>query len=238
MIRSEIICDGCGIKGVADFYRYNRWLAHIGRNEIHEQGWKVGEPHGKDYCPKWVTNDSGPKELVFHWKKADGQSCQLDLPLYDDSVQPLLAVSRMFGDTAVRDLLTIYLLAWGQGGKPDGIWWWPDEHLELCGLSNSKDNRKALLSRFAKLQNTQLVAHYKDGPSLKGPLLSAPFSHGTARRVTLHPALYCGVRFPENDAGKRTWVKDYCPKCVAEEAGDCGWMARQGSMTEKEPGRT
>ena len=28
--------------------------------------------------------------------------------------------------------------------------------------------------------------------------------------------------------------KDYCPICVAEDAGDCGWMARQGSMTEKE----
>ena len=59
MIRSEIICDGCGIKGEADFYRYNRWKAHIGRSELHEQGWKVGEPHGKDHCPKCVAEDSG-----------------------------------------------------------------------------------------------------------------------------------------------------------------------------------
>ena len=68
MIRSEIICDGCGIKGEADFYRYNRWKAHIGRSELHEQGWKVGEPHGKDHCPKCVAEDSGD----CGWKARQG----------------------------------------------------------------------------------------------------------------------------------------------------------------------
>lgn len=80
MIRSEIICDGCGIKGVADFYRYNRWLAHIGRNELHEQGWKVGEPHGKDYCPKCVAEEAGD----CGWMARQGSMTEKEIQLSEN----------------------------------------------------------------------------------------------------------------------------------------------------------
>ena len=59
MIHSEIRCDGCGIVGPSKGQAYARWRGHVARNELHEQGWKVGEPHGKDHCPKCAAEGAG-----------------------------------------------------------------------------------------------------------------------------------------------------------------------------------
>jgi len=59
MIHSEIRCDGCGIVGSTTGQAYAKWRGHVARRELHEQGWKVGEPHGKDYCPKCVAEEAG-----------------------------------------------------------------------------------------------------------------------------------------------------------------------------------
>jgi len=59
MIRSEIICDGCGIIGSAKGQAYARWRGHVAREELRSRGWRVGKPRGTDYCPKCVAEDDG-----------------------------------------------------------------------------------------------------------------------------------------------------------------------------------
>ena len=59
MIHSEIRCDGCGIVGPSKGQAYARWRGHVARDELRTSGWRVGEPHGKDYCPKCVAEDAG-----------------------------------------------------------------------------------------------------------------------------------------------------------------------------------
>ena len=147
--------------------------------------------------------DDEPTTLVFSWD--DGTSQTLELP-FDEPIAALSAVANRYGDKAVADLLVIYALAWAQCGKPSDLWWWPDEHLAMRGLANSKENRKALTDLFERLSRTKLEARYADGGKLSGPILATTLTDGTARKQSLHPALYTGIRAPDGDKrGNRWW---------------------------------
>lgn len=150
-----------------------------------------------------TAGDDAPASLTFNW--ADGEQTQLELPIDDSTAGPLLAVARKYGDAMIRDLLAVYVLAWARGAQPDGLWLWPDEMLKITGLSDTKENRAALYARIDRLHKTKLIARYKTGKPLEGPLLAVTLTDGTARRVNLHPALYVGIRTPDGKPGNRWW---------------------------------
>ena len=80
MIRNEIICDGCGIIGSAKGQAYARWRGHVARDELHEQGWKVGEQRGKDYCQKCVDEDAGD----CGWTARQGSMTEKEIQLSEN----------------------------------------------------------------------------------------------------------------------------------------------------------
>lgn len=48
MVVIEIRCDKCGSRGISTSSTY----AHQLRQGLKEDGWKVAQPGGKDFCPK------------------------------------------------------------------------------------------------------------------------------------------------------------------------------------------
>lgn len=143
-----------------------------------------------------------PTAWTFFWD--DGKKFQLELQL-DDPSSPFLAIGRHYGDAAVRELVALFFFAWANGSRPGEWWWWPDEHLELVGLSRNKENRAAVAARMSRLQNTRLEAHFESGKPLVGPLVGHRMTDGTARKLALHDALYAGVRRPDGTYGNYWW---------------------------------
>lgn len=133
------------------------------------------------------VDDAWPVALTFQWD--NGEHTQLELPIDDPTDATLLTIARRYGDAIICDLLAVYALARGRGAQPGGLWLWPSELLALSGLRDTKDNRAALSARLDRLNRTLLVARYRHGASLTGPLLAMTLTDGTARRVNLHPAL-------------------------------------------------
>jgi hypothetical protein len=149
-------------------------------------------------------DEEGPELIVFRWD--DGTKQQLDLPLDDDlGTSPLLLVGRHYGPSVVRELLGLYSFAWANQADATAFWWFPDEHLRLVGLEDTKDNRRSLGERMTLLHRTRLEAHYSDGKPLIGPLVSLALTDGTARKVGIHPALYRGVRASDGKRGEYFW---------------------------------
>jgi hypothetical protein len=147
-------------------------------------------------------DDDRPTRLFFTWD--DRTEVQLELGLYDD-MAPLEAIGRRYGDAAVRDLLTLYFCTFA-ARRPAGevFWWWIDEHLELNGLPDTKDNRRRLREWLTRMTKTKLVAHYGSGPPLTGPLVSVVLSDGDSFKIHLHPALFRGVETAEG-VGSHWW---------------------------------
>ena len=143
-----------------------------------------------------------PTVLVFTWD--NGIQTQLELQL-DEPGGALEEVGRRYGEAAVRDVMSLFFFAWGNGARADSFWWWPDEHLELNNIARSKENLSTLNARMTRLHKTRLEAHYENGSPLIGPLVAANLTDGTARRLTLHPAIYAGVRRPTGELGNYFW---------------------------------
>lgn len=156
-----------------------------------------------------VRGDPGdPVRLTFKW--ADRDPTQLDL---EDLVElppgagPLVAVARAFGDAAVRDVLALYLFTWAaRAPAGTGVWWWPDEHLEVVGLNpGDKSNLRRRRELLDRLNRSRLEAHYQTGAPLDGPVVGEMLRDGTARLIHLHPAMYRGVMTPGGDLGSYWW---------------------------------
>ena len=174
------------------------------------------DPHGRP-GGQLLKVDGDAVKLVFRWSDQKNKG-QLTLRPADCD-HPLLAVAWEYGDAAIRDLVAIFALAWARGAKPAGLWIWPEELLDMMGLANNKTNRAALNARLDRLDQTYLEAYFEDGPPFKGAVLRTVFTEGSARQVTLHPALYSGIRDPNADATGRaapgSFGNYWCPMPVS-----------------------
>lgn len=147
-----------------------------------------------------------PTSLLFEW--ANGEADQLDLPFEPNGlVSPFIAVSHRYGPAAVRDLLLVKALLWSRRARAnEAVWTWPDELLELAGLSDSKENRSKLAKRLEALHNTRLSATYPGAEApLRAAVLQTVADAGPAKLVMLHPALYRGVRREDGRLGNHWW---------------------------------
>jgi len=157
------------------------------------------------------NDDDKPLRIEIEWE--DGS--QLELDLYGDT-PTLEAVGRKYGDPAVRDLLTVVALTWaGRKKASESLWWWPDEHLELVGLSNNKDNRGRLNTWLSRMSRARLSAYFRKGSPSVGPLISVIETAGPARLIKLHSGLYRGVA-TETGLGSYWWAMP--TKVLAEPA--------------------
>lgn len=155
-----------------------------------------------DSAKLFFQDPNDPTRLDFTWD--DGS--QLELELYPASCGPLVAVSYKYGIAAVRDILALYAFTWAaRANARESLWWWPDEHLELVGLANSKDNRKRLKTWLDAMTRCQLTVRYKTGSPLTGPLVSVIATDGSAHSIHLHPALYRGVTGDDGRWSNKWW---------------------------------
>jgi len=91
----------------------------------------LGGAHPGEYDIAASVERTSSGSLRYLWPRGD----RLELGLDGDGVEPLLAVQRAYGAAAVRDLLVLYLQTFmARGAAGESFWWWPEEHLELCGL--------------------------------------------------------------------------------------------------------
>ena len=143
-----------------------------------------------------------PERVVFTFN----EGTQLELP-FDKGAAPLIVIARKYGAAAVRDILAFYLFNWSaRVSANEPIWWWPDEHLEVVGLSKSKAVRKSLMDRMKALTQTHLTVHYSKGRPLRGPIIADTGLTDThAHRMMLHPALYRGVTGLEGEIQRYWW---------------------------------
>jgi hypothetical protein len=156
---------------------------------------------GKAVPVRYPDDDDSPCRIEIEWE--DGS--QLELDLYGDT-PTLAAVGKKYGDAAVRDLLALVALTWAGGKKAnEPLWWWPDEHLELVGLSNSRENRKRLTTWLNRMKRARLSAHFRKGPPSVGPLVNVIELAGPATLVLLHSGLYRGVA-TETGMGTYWWA--------------------------------
>ena len=153
-----------------------------------------------------ATLESDPTELVFSWPEQGDDESQLRLPLTPPGAGVLTAVGLRFGPAAVRDVLALYLFTWAaRAAANEAVWWWPDEHLEICGLDDQTKHRRRLADLWADLGNARLRARYKHGRPLDGPVVSTIASAGGAYLLQFHPALYRGVTKTDGKPGDYFW---------------------------------
>ena len=153
-----------------------------------------------------ATLESEPTELVFSWPEQGDDESQLRLPLTPPGAGVLTAVRLRFGPPAVRDVLALYLFTWAaRAAAKEAVWWWPDEHLEICGLDDQTKPRRRLARLWARLGNARLRARYKHGRPLDGPVVSTIASDGGAFLLQFHPALYQGVTKTDGKPGDYFW---------------------------------
>lgn len=171
---------------------------------------------GEDIGLEW-----GTASLVFKWGK--GQKDQLELPWDSDLLEtPFRYIGERFGKSAVRDLLAVYIFLWASRTRAkEGLWWWPQEHLERCDLKNTKENRRRLAAVFDNLHQAELTVRFPEGEYLKGPILATVERSREARLIRLHSALYSGVRDEEGSMGNRWW---WCPQEVLKQENIAGVM--------------
>ncbi len=153
---------------------------------------------GKSESAALIPDDlSAPTKLQFRW--ADGNQLTLD---YSGETDPLLAVARKYGDTAARDLLGLCFFSYAAQKKAgESFWWWPAEQIEK--LNGRKPTEKTLGNQRRWLDNmadTLLVAEYKQGSPIEGPLVSRALwtRDRTSYRIHLHPTIFTPIT---NDAG-------------------------------------
>lgn len=145
---------------------------------------------------------SEPTHLVFEWN--DGE--QLELDYAGPGANPLVRIAERYGIAAVRDVQGLGFFSWAAGAPAgEALWWWPDEHLAVMGLAQSKDNRRALLDRLGRVGRARMTAHYATGRPLAGPLVTESATDGVARRLHLHPALFRGVTREDGKPGNYWW---------------------------------
>jgi hypothetical protein len=153
------------------------------------------EPHGGE-----------PIELLFSWPEQGDEDTQLRLPLTPPGAGVLTAVSCRFGPAAVRDVLALYLFTWAaRAAAKEPIWWWPDEHLALCGLDDQTGRRRRLHTLWEDLHTATLTAKYEHGRPLTGPVVARLATDGAATELRFHPALYAGVTREDGRRGSYYW---------------------------------
>ena len=146
--------------------------------------------------------------LKFHWPDRDPTQLDLEDMSLPAGATPLVAVAHAYGDAAVRDMLALYLFSWvARAPAGAGVWWWPDEHLEVVGLNpRDKDNQRRLRELLDRLKRSRLEARYRTGRPLVGPVVAEVLTDGVARKLHLHSAMYRGVTSEEGDPGNYWWA--------------------------------
>lgn len=154
-----------------------------------------------------ATLEKGPTHWLLRWPKQE-EINTIDFPFINQKEGILLQIARHLGPKAVRDLLMIYFLTWvarNKAGEP--VWWFPREHLSLCGLEPNRTNLQNLKRTFEALNQVILTVSFKDGRKIVGPICSTlvkETGHGQAEdvfRVSLHPSLYEGITQQNGERG-------------------------------------
>ena len=147
------------------------------------------------------------REMIFRWGDEPGRQVTLKFDTEADLQLPFLAISRRFGDVAVRDLMALSFFGWA-ARRPAGdpFWWWPGEHLEIVKVQDETRRRRELVARIEELARSTLEVHYKKGDPLVGPVVTRLLSQGdTVHRLALHPGLFQGVTTKDNEPGSYFW---------------------------------
>lgn len=182
-----------------------------------------------DNCRPHRVQEETEFKVTFKWAGTgvkEPQQLELSYAGNPDD-DPFLQIRYVYGDAAVRDVLGYTALSWAAGARAgQGSWVFIDELLELCGLKDNKDNRKAVRDRLTRFNKTTMTVTTNEPAgrvktkgkrkprSVSQALVTSTSTaaEGEAKsavryavRVEPHPALFWGITREDGSAGNKWW---------------------------------